>query len=60
MSFHEHGNLLTCNLHQLINDIYVSPRSAQSCVDEVKALTKKHGLAYKKVIQSDLYKDYIY
>jgi hypothetical protein len=55
-----YGNLLTCNLHQLINEIYVSPRSAQSCVDKVKALTKKHGLAYKKVIQSDLYKDYIY
>ena len=57
---HEHGNLLTCNLHQLINEIYVSPRSAQSCVDEVKALAKKHGLAYKKVTQSDLYRDYIY
>ncbi|TYR80438.1 DUF2971 domain-containing protein [Priestia megaterium] len=57
---HENGNLIRCDLSQLIGEIYVSPKSSLAFVDQVKTLVKQHGLSHKKIIQSDLSKDYIY
>ncbi|MUL29473.1 DUF2971 domain-containing protein [Priestia megaterium] len=57
---HDVGTLIPCNLNQLIDQIYVSPKSSPEFVAEVKALVQKHELSHKKVVQSDLYNDYIY
>lgn len=55
----EAGDFVSCNLDRLIDEIYISPKSSEEFVNEVKAVVEKYNLS-KKVIQSDLYKDYIY
>jgi hypothetical protein len=57
---HEIGNLVACNLDILIQGIYVSPRSSQDVVDKVNTMVSKYGFTKEKVIQSDLYNDFIY
>ncbi|BDG34244.1 DUF2971 domain-containing protein [Saccharococcus caldoxylosilyticus] len=57
---HNTGNLVACNLDTLIGEIYVSPKSSKAFVDEIRDMVKQYGLSHKKVVQSDLYKDYVY
>ncbi|WP_313897885.1 DUF2971 domain-containing protein [Bacillus thuringiensis] len=57
---HEVGNLIACDLNKLIDEIYVSPNSSPEFVEQVKQMIAEHGLSQKKVVQSDLYNDYIY
>lgn len=57
---HEKGNLVSCNLHKLIQAIYVSPKSSKEVVEKVKLMASQYGISENKVIQSDLYKDFIY
>ncbi|MFJ8243696.1 DUF2971 domain-containing protein [Peribacillus asahii] len=57
---HEKGTLVSCELDKLIGKIYVSPRSSQEVVEKVTEMVTKYGLSKNKVIQSDLYKDFIY
>ncbi|AEN89692.1 MULTISPECIES: DUF2971 domain-containing protein [Priestia] len=57
---HPGGTMIPCNLNQLIGEVYVSPKSSPEFVEEIKTLVKKHGLSHKKVVQSDLYNDYVY
>ncbi|QIZ07651.1 DUF2971 domain-containing protein [Priestia megaterium] len=57
---HEKGTFVSCELDKLIDKIYVSPRSSQEVVDEVTEMVTKYGLSRDKVIQSDLYEDFIY
>lgn len=57
---HDTGNLISCNLDKLIDEIYVSPKSSPEFVEQVKQMVEEHGLSHKKVVQSDLYRDYIY
>ncbi|MCM2985596.1 DUF2971 domain-containing protein [Bacillus safensis] len=54
------GNLVSCELNRLIQKIYVSPRSSKEIVKKVKEMVSKSGLTPNKVIQSDLYSDFIY
>ncbi|MED0934240.1 DUF2971 domain-containing protein [Bacillus mobilis] len=57
---HPNGNLISCDLDKLIDEIYVSPKSSTEFVEQVKQMLEEYGLSHKKVVQSDLYKDYIY
>ncbi|MCK2020772.1 DUF2971 domain-containing protein [Peribacillus frigoritolerans] len=57
---HGKGNLVSCDLNKLIHGIYVSPKSSQEVVEQVKSMVSKHGFSTDKVIQSDLYEDFIY
>ncbi|CAH0318347.1 hypothetical protein SRABI80_04746 [Peribacillus frigoritolerans] len=57
---HKNGNLITCDINKMIEKIYVSPRSSQEVVNQVKSMVSKYGFSPEKVIQSDLYKDFIY
>lgn len=57
---HDSGNLVSCDLNELIQEIYISPKSSKEVVEEVKAKVSKYGFPQDKVIQSDLYKDFIY
>lgn len=57
---HEKGNLVSCDLNKLIQGIYVSPRSSSEVVKQVKEMVSKYELSPEKVIQSDLYNDFIY
>ncbi|MGG4267270.1 DUF2971 domain-containing protein [Peribacillus simplex] len=57
---HEKGNLVSCDLNRLIQGIYVSPKSSQEVVEQVKSMVSKCGFSTDKVIQSDLYEDFIY
>ncbi|MBU8729150.1 DUF2971 domain-containing protein [Cytobacillus oceanisediminis] len=57
---HEKGNLVSCDLNKLIQGIYVSPRSSSEVVKQVKEMVSKYKLSPEKVIQSDLYNDFIY
>lgn len=56
----EQGTLVSCDLHRLIQKLYVSPRSSPEVVQKVKEIVSESGLAQDIVIQSDLYKDFIY
>ncbi|MFA2566134.1 DUF2971 domain-containing protein [Bacillus wiedmannii] len=56
----EKGNLISCDLDKLIDEIYVSPKSSPEFVEQIKQMVAEHGLPQKKVVQSDLYADYIY
>ncbi|MFL0584854.1 DUF2971 domain-containing protein [Solibacillus silvestris] len=57
---HEKGNLVSCDIQKLVQAIYVSPKSSQKVVDKVKEMVSQSGISLDKVIQSDLYKDFIY
>ncbi|MGJ9460462.1 DUF2971 domain-containing protein [Oceanobacillus sp. CF4.6] len=57
---HNNGTLVSCGLDKLIKKVYVSPRSSQEIVEMVTEMITKYGLSKNKVIQSDLYKDFIY
>ncbi|KAB2395279.1 MULTISPECIES: DUF2971 domain-containing protein [Bacillus cereus group] len=57
---HSNGNLISCDLELLIDEIYVSPKSSPEFFEQVKQLVEGHGLSHKRIIQSDLYTDYIY
>ncbi|MFF2752790.1 DUF2971 domain-containing protein [Psychrobacillus sp. NPDC058041] len=57
---HGKGNLVSCDLQTLIKAIYVSPNSSEGVVDKVKEIAIQYGISLNKVIQSDLYKDFIY
>ncbi|MGE7610003.1 DUF2971 domain-containing protein [Peribacillus frigoritolerans] len=57
---HENGNLISCDINKMIEKIYVSPKSSQEVVNQVKLMVTKYGFSPEKVVQSDLYKDFIY
>ena len=57
---HRNGTLVSCDLQLLIQAIYVSPKSSQKVVDKVKEIASQNGISLDKIIQSDLYKDFIY
>ncbi|MEK4247508.1 DUF2971 domain-containing protein [Psychrobacillus sp. FSL K6-2684] len=58
--FNEKGTVVSCEIDQLIQNVYVSPRSSLAVVDKVKLMALENGLSPEKVIQSDLYTDFIY
>ncbi|NLR46313.1 DUF2971 domain-containing protein [Priestia megaterium] len=54
------GTFVSCNLDKLIQGIYVSPRSSQETLKKVRSLVAKYEMKPEKVIQSDLYEDFVY
>lgn len=54
------GNLVSCDIEQMIENIYVSPKSSEDYVEKVKGMAERYGIPKSKVIQSDLYNDFIY
>lgn len=57
---HEGGNLITCDVNKLINQVYISPKSNQDFVKKVNDLASKYKFSKRKIVQSDLYNDYLY
>lgn len=54
------GNLVSCDTERLIDMIYVSPRSSKYFVRKVRDLAERYGVPRNRVVQSDLYNDFIY
>ncbi|MFJ7756303.1 DUF2971 domain-containing protein [Peribacillus muralis] len=57
---HPNGNLVSCDLNNLIHSIYVSPKSPPEVVDKVKSMVKEIGMSSEIIVKSNLYEDYIY
>ncbi|MDI2585831.1 DUF2971 domain-containing protein [Psychrobacillus sp. NEAU-3TGS] len=58
--FNEKGTIVSCKIDELIQAVYVSPKSTPTVVEKIKLMALENGLSPEKVIQSDLYKDFIY
>lgn len=54
------GANIKCNVHKLIEEVYVSPKAPQWFLKVVNSILSKYGLNDVKVKHSDLYQDLIY
>lgn len=57
---HKDGAYVDCNLHTLIDEVYVSPTSPEWLKEVVQSVLEKYRLPFKPVIKSSLYESPFY